>query len=54
MTRITHAIAVGAPNIATCVVLSGGSVQRWGNNSHGQLGNGTTTNSSVPVTMSGF
>ncbi len=38
----------------TCAVLNGGTIQCWGNNGFGQLGNGSTTNSSVPVTVSGI
>ena len=32
-------------------MLNGGSVQCWGVNSTGALGNGTTTDSSVPLTV---
>jgi hypothetical protein len=54
---ITNAIAIAegrGDNSFGCVVLSGGMVQCWGDNSSGELGNGTTTDSSVPVTVSGI
>ena len=39
----------GPTNGQTIVILSDGSVWTWGNNQHGQLGDGGTADSRVPV-----
>ncbi len=45
------AIAGGNGYGHTCALLSDGSVRCWGNNVFGQLGDGTRTDSHVPVTV---
>jgi alpha-tubulin suppressor-like RCC1 family protein len=51
---INNAKAIAAGGHNTCVLLSNGSVQCWGSNQAGQLGNGLTTNSSAPVLVNGI
>ena len=46
------AIAVGGSH--SCAITTAQSVKCWGGNSNGQLGNGTTTDSGVPVVVSGL
>jgi len=47
-------IQIAAGEDHTLVLKSNGTVWAWGNNSNGQLGNGTTTNSYVPVKVIGL
>ena len=49
-----EAASVSAGNNSSCALLPDGTVQCWGANGDGQLGNASTTSSSVPVTVSGI
>ena len=49
---VSNQIGIGLNSV--CAVLNNGMLKCWGNNTNGQLGNGTTTNSSTPTLVSGF
>ena len=47
-------LAIRSGTNHNCVLIAGGTVQCWGDNSRGQLGDGTTENRTKPVTVSGL
>jgi len=53
-TGVGGATAVDLGAFYSCALLQDGSVRCWGPNEWGQLGDGTTTNSSTPVTAVGI
>jgi alpha-tubulin suppressor-like RCC1 family protein len=52
VSNISTAVAVMAGTYHTCALLSDNTVQCWGYNYYGQLGNNSGTNSSIPVPVS--
>ncbi len=46
------AVAIGADS--ACAVAGSGSLECWGTNAHGELGNGTTAESVIPVAVTGL
>jgi alpha-tubulin suppressor-like RCC1 family protein len=52
---ITDAVTVAQNGYGTaCAQLATGSIDCWGGNDSGQLGDGTTTNQNTPVPVSGL
>ena len=49
-----HVVSLGTGASAPCVVLSDGTARGWGENGKGNLGNGTTVASNVPITVPGL
>jgi alpha-tubulin suppressor-like RCC1 family protein len=54
LTAATTAVSVSAGSSHSCAVMADGTAQCWGANYNGQLGDNTTTNSPVPVSVSGI
>src|SRR4051812_23745837 len=54
VTGISTATAVSPGFWHSCALLASGTVQCWGDNEFGQLGDLTQTNSNTPVTVRGI
>ena len=54
VTGIADATAIAANYNHSCALHQDGTISCWGRNERGELGNGTTRNSSTPVRVTGF
>jgi alpha-tubulin suppressor-like RCC1 family protein len=51
---ITNARQVAGGDLHACALIAGGRVECWGDNSYGELGDGTKTERTAPVTLTGI
>ena len=54
VTGISTAVSISSASADTCAVLSGGTIDCWGENANGQLGDGTTATRFTPVQVTGI
>ncbi len=52
--QMNSAVVIGGGESHSCAMRSNGIVRCWGNNTYGQLGDGTNNPSTYAVTVSGF
>lgn len=50
---ISDAVSVVSGSYHNCAIIKSGRIECWGQNSHGQLGDGTTVNQATPVVVAG-
>jgi alpha-tubulin suppressor-like RCC1 family protein len=51
---LSNVVAIAGGKVHSLALKSDGTVRSWGYNGYGELGNGTTANSSLPVKVSGL